>query len=158
MRRCPLPDRKQCPGDAIKQRGVRTDGKSEQGTVLALKNCLRAAAASVVNIYSSKSSASDSFLPIRPTPACITTLQIFEREETKAQLVFSVILDENNWLSIKSKKYVWGYLRAHRLLWTFRKGCNNLKLIFMDFSSWKFTSRRILALYQHCFISLYHQV
>lgn len=127
MRRCPLPDRKQCSDDAIKQRGVRTDGKSEQATVLALKNCLRAAAASAVNIYSSKSSASIPFLPIRPTPACITTLQIFEREEMKAQLVFGVILDENNWLSIKSKKCVWGYLRAHRLLLKFREGCNDLK-------------------------------
>lgn len=41
MRRCPLPDRKQRPQDDIKQRGIRTDGKSEQATVLASKNCLR---------------------------------------------------------------------------------------------------------------------
>lgn len=40
MRRCP-PDRKQCPQSDIKQRVIRTDGKSEQATVLALKNCLR---------------------------------------------------------------------------------------------------------------------
>lgn len=41
MRRCSLPDGKQCPQDDIKQRSIRTDGKSEQATVLALKNCLR---------------------------------------------------------------------------------------------------------------------
>lgn len=40
MRSCFLPDRKQCPQDDIKQRSVRTDGKSEQVTVLPLKNCL----------------------------------------------------------------------------------------------------------------------
>lgn len=41
VRRCPLPDRKWCPLDDIKQTGTRTDGKSQQDTVFALKNCLR---------------------------------------------------------------------------------------------------------------------
>lgn len=47
MRSCPLPGRKQCPQAAIKERGVRTDGKSEQR--LKEVSMRRQASTSVVN-------------------------------------------------------------------------------------------------------------
>lgn len=160
MRRCSLPDGKQCLQDDIKQRSIRTDGKSEQATVLALKNCLREE--QLMPLWST-------FILLNQMPQSLfyqLDLLLFVSlcwDEPKTWLVFIAVQGVNNMLSKqKNEEEVLVSLlccisfrdvsEPINFYWNLHVW-NELKCILMDYSSWKFTLRKKIAHYKHCFIS-----